>query len=183
MDTIATAKLFRQGGSSGGSTWHERHSIDFVINGQSLFSATRAKNLDMCGRFSSETLQWNEKSAQSFLLEGEADEGVAPGRFMIFVCSECGDLGCGAITCEIIRDGECFVWRSFAYENGYDPEMTDFDSYSQIGPFRFPQDEYRFIIRKAENTEQTDAANHHAYGTFGTSPAEQALVPKASGDT
>ncbi|MCK9589354.1 MAG: HNH endonuclease [Terrimicrobiaceae bacterium] len=29
--------------------------------------------------------------------------------------------------------------------------------------------------------ERADAPNYHAFGTFGTSPAEQALVPKASG--
>ena len=29
--------------------------------------------------------------------------------------------------------------------------------------------------------ERTDGPNSHAFGTFGTSPAEQALVPKASG--
>jgi len=29
--------------------------------------------------------------------------------------------------------------------------------------------------------QQTDALNHHAFGTFGTSAAEQPLVPKASG--
>jgi hypothetical protein len=34
---------------------------------------------------------------------------------------------------------------------------------------------------KIKQTEQTDALNSHAFGTFGTSPAEQALVPKASG--
>jgi hypothetical protein len=32
-----------------------------------------------------------------------------------------------------------------------------------------------------KKVEQTDALNSHAFGTFGTSPAEQALVPKASG--
>ena len=34
---------------------------------------------------------------------------------------------------------------------------------------------------KQNKTEQTDALNSHAFGTFGTSPAEQALAPKASG--
>ena len=34
---------------------------------------------------------------------------------------------------------------------------------------------------KKKQSEQTDALNSHAFGTFGTSPAEQALVPKASG--
>jgi hypothetical protein len=31
---------------------------------------------------------------------------------------------------------------------------------------------------KKQNPEQTDALNSHAFGTFGTSPAEQALEPK-----
>ena len=35
---------------------------------------------------------------------------------------------------------------------------------------------------KKKMTEQGSPPNHHAFGTFGTSPAEQALVPKAGGD-
>jgi len=31
--------------------------------------------------------------------------------------------------------------------------------------------------------ERAGAVNPHAFGTFGTSAAEQPLVPKASGDT
>jgi len=34
---------------------------------------------------------------------------------------------------------------------------------------------------RRKSREQGHAPNHHACGTFGTSPAEQALVPKASG--
>jgi len=34
---------------------------------------------------------------------------------------------------------------------------------------------------EAKKAEQADALNHHAFGTFGTSAAEQPLVPKASG--
>jgi len=32
-----------------------------------------------------------------------------------------------------------------------------------------------------KTAERADPPNSHACGTFGTSPAEQALVPKASG--
>ena len=35
--------------------------------------------------------------------------------------------------------------------------------------------------KQNEECEQTDALNSHAFGTFGTSAAEQPLVPKASG--
>jgi hypothetical protein len=38
-----------------------------------------------------------------------------------------------------------------------------------------------FISHSDKKAEQTDALNSHAFGTFGASPAEQALVPKASG--
>jgi len=39
------------------------------------------------------------------------------------------------------------------------------------------------VIRKVneEKCEQDGSPNHHAFGTFGISPAEQARMPKASG--
>ena len=39
------------------------------------------------------------------------------------------------------------------------------------------------VMQKAKKAERADAANPHAFGTFGTSAAVQPLVPKASGDT
>jgi RimJ/RimL family protein N-acetyltransferase len=40
-----------------------------------------------------------------------------------------------------------------------------------------------FREREIKQAEQNDALNSNACGTFGTSPAEQALVPESSGDT
>jgi hypothetical protein len=60
---------------------------------------------------------------------------------------------------------------------GSERESNVYDSYFPChGLLRCP-------LQKNKNAEQADAVNHHAFGTFGTSPAEQALVPKASGDT
>jgi len=39
------------------------------------------------------------------------------------------------------------------------------------------------MIEMNKTAERAGAANPHAFGTFGISPAEQALMPKASGDT
>jgi len=47
-------------------------------------------------------------------------------------------------------------------------------------------DDARALLPKSTETkkaEQSDAVNPHAFGTFGISPAEQARMPKASGDT
>jgi len=48
---------------------------------------------------------------------------------------------------------------------------------------RITQFENDVTIMEKILVEQADAANPHAFGTFGISPAEQARMPKASGDT
>ena len=159
MDTISTGTLFRKGEARGGMTRAERHSVDFIVDGVSLFQTLDAGKFDMCGRFSSETADWNHESARTFLLQRASDDGLDAGRVMLFVCPECGDLACGAITCRIRKDGDTYVWESFAYENGYDPEMTDFASFSHIGPFRFEAGEYRKAIGDAESAEPCAAPN------------------------
>lgn len=42
---------------------------------------------------------------------------------------------------------------------------------------------YSELKDEKQQAEQSDAVNPHAFGTFGISPAEQARMPKASGDT
>lgn len=68
---------------------------------------------------------------------------------MLFVCPECADLGCGAITMSITKEGDSFVWSEFAYENNYDEAMTDFASYASIGPFRFEARQYLSTLSAA----------------------------------
>jgi hypothetical protein len=114
MDTIIIADVHRRGGLD----WRERHSVDFIVNGVSLHEMTGAKKKDMCGRFSFDLPDWNHSSSASLLLEGEPDKWLDSGQFMIFVCPECADLGCGAIICTIERTDSGFMWKNFAYDNG-----------------------------------------------------------------
>ena len=44
-----------------------------------------------------------------------------------------------------------------------------------------PNREFLFLIQKNKKAQQADSPNYHAFGTFGTSAAEQPLVSKASG--
>jgi hypothetical protein len=155
MDTIAIAPLHRPGGSN----WHERRSFDFVVNGISLFEMTGGKKHDMCGRFSVDNPDWNRSSLKAFVLEGDPDDGLPDGQFMIFVCPECADLGCGAIICTIERLPDGFTWRDFAYDNGYGDDMPDYKSYSHVGPFHFPDVEYRQVIAEAANAQQDGTSN------------------------
>ena len=54
---------------------------------------------------------------QLLLIEG-AD--LPNNRRSIFVCGECGDISCGAITAVVTRQGDRISWSDFGYENNYD---------------------------------------------------------------
>ena len=66
-----------------------------------------------------------------------ADGGDASeNRVSLFICPECGDLGCGAITVRIERLDTGIVWRDLGYENNYEPTV-DLDWFATVGPFMF----------------------------------------------
>ena len=65
---------------------------------------------------------------------------------MIYVCPECGDLGCGAITANIEFINNEVIWKNFGYEDDIgEPNLTD---YQGIGPFVFDKKEYLGIIEQ-----------------------------------
>jgi hypothetical protein len=132
-----------------GNGKHERFTVDFLINGQSLYDLLSAHRRDLAGRFSQGAQVWNEESAHIFLTMKPAD--LKNGRIMLYVCPECGDIGCGAITVRVTKSDESYIWTEFGYENDYDSEMTDLDSYRLIGPFQFKVDEYCEAIEKAKS--------------------------------
>jgi hypothetical protein len=133
---------------SGGK--HERFTVDFLVNGMSLYDLLSVHKLDLVGRFSQGAQVWNEESANIFLTKQSAD--LESGRIMLYVCPECGDIGCGAITVTITKFEDSYTWTDFRYENDYDPQMMDLDSYRAIGPFRFRVDEYCEAIERAKAT-------------------------------
>jgi hypothetical protein len=63
---------------------------------------------------------------------------------MLFVCGECGALGCGAITAAVSRDTESFTWSDFRHETNYEPPPPT--RYEDIGPFTFAATEYRRVL-------------------------------------
>lgn len=150
LEQLTLRKLFRAHekhvGQAGGSKT-ARTTFDFLIDGRSLFDAVDGANLDLCGVADCERRDRNVTAVSHLLLESVPP--VPGGRQVIFVCPECGDLGCGAITCEVVRDGDSVIWRRFGYENDYDEKMSDFESYAALGPFTFEWNVYRQILATA----------------------------------
>lgn len=50
------------------------------------------------------------------VLLGERAPQVA-GRVPVYVCPDCGDLGCGAITVAVYRARDTVIWRDFGWDD------------------------------------------------------------------
>ena len=125
----------------------ERAYVDFTVDGVSLEETLGARQLDLIG-----ILGWGDGNYQVVLIDQlllRPGPTMAPARQLLYVCSECGDIGCGAITAEVSISGNEIVWSSFGFENNYDSSMSDFESYRTVGPFRFDRDQYGAAVRDA----------------------------------
>lgn len=66
---------------------------------------------------------------------------ASDGRISLYVCPECGDLGCGAITIRIVGTSGEIVWRDFGYENNYEAHVER-ELFAPLGPYRFDRADY-----------------------------------------
>lgn len=129
----------RPGSSSNGSTSVERCFADFRIDERSLLGilvTTDGGHSDYMSGFVSGYLEQNFRFLDS-LVRCEQTQGE-PCRVVIYICPECGDIGCGAYSVQIRSLGGEIIWEEFAYENGYEePRMIP-----DVGPFIFSSAHY-----------------------------------------
>jgi hypothetical protein len=83
---------------------------------------------------------------QKFLLEAPPD--FLDGRVAILVCEECSDLGCGAYSARIERDGAFVYWRDIGYQNSYDPHSLDLALADRVPTFIFAWPAYAAELRR-----------------------------------
>jgi len=127
----------------GGNGVTPREYLDFVVDGEPL-SKTVAGDLASClGWFVPEE---NVKAVRRLLLEDPAD--LPNNRRSLYVCAECGDLGCGAVSAVIEVAGDHVMWRDFGFQNNYEDEIIS-AGYAGIGPLVFDKAEYDAVIRSA----------------------------------
>ena len=148
MDTLLElTPAIRKGTKFPNGTYKsERHFLDFVIDGQSLWAVV-GKPHDMVSVLCAEyVLDQTMKAVNRLLLVEKAD--LPNDRRSIFICSECGDLGCGAITAMIVREGSSITWKDFGYENTYEEKFW-LDDYRPVGPFTFHAISYERTLLEA----------------------------------
>jgi hypothetical protein len=135
----------REGRQLGGGAYQtQREYLDFVVDGHSLGETLGVAPGGFIG-----CLGWGESAyqgelVQRLLLARPAE--LETGRQVLYVCPECGDIGCGAITAVIDQAGDSYLWSQFGLERNYqldeDSPLFDLSEYAAIGPFRFDKQQY-----------------------------------------
>ena len=117
-----------------------RRFLDYVIEGESLYEQHGADWIGPLGQWL--PVEADEKAARRLLRKEEPD---VDDRVAVYVCPECADLDCGAITAVIERAGNEIVWRdlamsSYDYDEGeWRHDATGFEKWCEL---RFPTTGY-----------------------------------------
>ena len=146
MNVLGHSLLFRKGQREDGAGTTERVSAEFFVDGEPVL-ALLVKNYgghsDFMGCFVKGFPEANAEQANRLM--GRHEPNTATGRVMLYICPECGDIGCGAYSVEVHRTTGVCEWRSFAYENGYEEARP----VEAVGPYFFEASAYETAIRSA----------------------------------
>ncbi|MBL7931258.1 MAG: hypothetical protein JNL60_05135 [Bacteroidia bacterium] len=146
METLTLGHGHRPGQTlKNGSTQADRKYVDFIVSGQSLGQTFGLPDFDLIGIFGwTENNDEENKQLDEFL--GKRSSDLETGRTMFYVCPECGDIGCGAITAKIVMTENKVIWKDFGYENNYnEPTLAD---YKAILPLEFDKADYVKTLEK-----------------------------------
>jgi hypothetical protein len=128
----------REGG--GGRT--QRDYLDFVVDGESLSEKFGGDLASCLGWFGTER---NSRAVYRLILKEPAD--LPNDRRSLYVCPECGELDCGAVTAVIERVGDKVIWRDFAFQRHYD-QVNPIDGHEGAS-FTFDRTQYNQAMKGA----------------------------------
>jgi len=115
-----------------------REYLDFLISGIPLKTLLNIETADYITLLGWMTNQEYERHILNVFTLKEKSE-LNNGRVMIYVCPECGDIDCGAITANIRDYSNKITWSDFGYETSYGG-LTE--TYDQIEPIEFDRTSY-----------------------------------------
>ena len=156
MPSLTFQQLIRAGSSGPVETRAARISVDFVVDGKSLLARLGEADDDggqhvtldgmaegYMGCFVKGFESDNFRKSAQLIVARKPD--TEEGRFLLYVCPECGDIGCGAYGTKVRITETDVEWYDFAFENGYEPGRP----LPSVGPFCFSRTEYASVIRSA----------------------------------
>lgn len=147
MSEIATLSLKKETRPSvrfdTGAYKTERTFLDFVVNGVSLWSVCTQAGMDNISCLWLPVLQ--KTPIQRLLLLEPPD--LPHDRYSLYVCAECGDLGCGAVSIQIEQREDIIIWSNFSHQNNYDkaPPWV-LEEFAHLDSVSFNLTEYRQLL-------------------------------------
>jgi hypothetical protein len=128
-----------------------RRFLDYVVDGESLYER---HGFDLITPLGWSAADDEERAARRLLGHEPPDIG---DRVAIYVCPECGDLLCGAITAVIDRNGVNVVWRDLAWSTVDFPDFVREHSPLRSGwpPLRFNATQYFNAIVSRPTSRRT----------------------------
>lgn len=146
MFSIDVQQLKREGIQGPDGSKIERVSVDFLVGGTSLLAQLLKADVghgDFMGCFVHGFPVENLRKLAQLASALEAD--TEDGRHLLYVCPECGDIGCGAYSAKLRLTESTAEWYDFAYENGYEGGRP----LTEVGPFMFARSEYNAALELA----------------------------------
>lgn len=98
-----------------GDGQHERQFLDFAFDSTPMYPTVLASGVDNITPIWLGGDEWCRTAIHRLL--GEALPDAPDGRVSVYVCAECADLGCGAITVAVERSHGTVSWRDWGYQN------------------------------------------------------------------
>jgi hypothetical protein len=107
---------------------------EFDISDQPLSTTLQVDLKQLTGIFTTEGSDSGYFVAQLAKFLGK----LPTQRILLYVCSDCGDIACGALTAQITFNENTVVWSDFAYVNANET----LEKYPNTGPFEFERTAY-----------------------------------------
>jgi len=142
--TIELKKTYRKPGL--GRT--KREFLDFCIDGTSLYDALTDRGFDDISCLGWGDVQGQQVAVDRLLCQAPANFGE---RISLYICAECGDLACGAISLVIQEDEGFVVWKDFGYQNTYEEDIER-ESLADVGPFYFDKHRYEELFTELKKS-------------------------------
>jgi hypothetical protein len=120
-----------------------RRFREYIVNGRPL-----ARWIGREGAIS--PFGWLQRRDEAWfarLLLGELGSPLASGRVPLYVCGQCADLGCGAVTVALIRTPESYIWKDFGSESHHDLGEEPIATFAEGFEFHFDRTRYATAFR------------------------------------
>ena len=124
---------------------------EFIVDGVPLLSSLPAA--DLVTPFGTAPRDIQLGAIDRLLRRAPAD--FPGGRVSLYVCPECGSLGCGAVSLQVDVRDDVVVWRDFAMERdwvaGEGDDPVDRYGFERVGMYTFDRLEYGVVFERLAN--------------------------------